>query len=248
MPQKPDTSAGEGLTSPLDRLVESRPELPYVAPFASFLLLMAVGRFFEGPQHVFWLYGLRTFGALGVALLFWKYLPPLGRAHVVPAIVFGLLVTVMWVLVHQIFAAQGWYEYTQILGRDPAPSEQYDCYKQLGTGLALWLFLIVRIGGASVVVPIVEELFWRGFVLRLLINHWRFETVALGAYTFRSFIICSLLSAAEHPMWEVGILCWMVYNLLFYWKKSLLFLMITHGITNLALYAYVVVYRDWVFW
>lgn len=240
-----------GMATPpsrLDLVMERHPEVPYVAPFMTFLLLMALGSFFEGPAHVPWLYTLRTIGALLVSLLCWKYWPPLGKAHILPAVVFGLAVALMWVAVHKVFAAQNWYPYTQLLGRDAPLEKHYDCFAQLGSGVALWLFLIVRIGGASIVVPIVEEIFWRGFVLRLLIDHWRFERVPLGAYTLRSFIICSLLSAAEHPMWEVGILCWVVFNLLFYWKKSLLFLMVTHGVTNFALYVYVVLVRDWVFW
>ena len=251
--ETPRSSAAADVTdaaapSGLDRLVQNRPELPYIAPFMTFLLLMALGSFFEGPRHVPWLYALRTFGALAVSLACWKYWPPLGRVHLLPAVVFGLAVAFMWVAVHKLFAAQGWYPYTQLLGRDAEPDGYYDCFAQLGTGVGLWLFLIVRLGGASIVVPIVEEVFWRGFVLRLLIDHWRFERVPLGAYTFRSLVLCSLLSVAEHPMWEVGILCWVIYNLLFYWKKSLLFLMVTHGVTNLALYTYVVIYQDWVFW
>ena len=75
-----------------------------------------------------------------------------------------------------------------------------------------------------------------------------FERVPLGKFTWASFVLCSLGSALEHPQWGVGIACWVVYNLLFYWKKSLLCLMITHGITNLALYVYVFVARDWIFW
>ena len=137
---------------------------------------------------------------------------------------------------------------TQWMGRDASPDKYYNCFEQLGRGWALWLFLIVRIGGASIVVPIVEEIFWRGWVLRVLINYWDFRKVPLGTYTFRSLVICSLASALEHPMWEVGILCWLIWNLLFYWKKSLLFMMIMHGITNFALYVYVVYRGDWVFW
>ncbi len=232
----------------LDEWMASHPQVPYIAPFFSFLLLMSLGSFFEGPQHVFWLYALRTFGALAVSLVCWKYWPPLGKVHILPAIAFGVAVAFMWVKVHELFASQTWYPYTQILGRDAPAEQQFNCYTQLGTGIALWFFLIVRIGGASIVVPIVEEIFWRGFVLRVLVDWWRFDRVPLATFTLRSFLICSLLSAAEHPMWEVGILCWMVYNLLFYWKKSLLFLIVTHGITNFVLYTYVVWSQKWVFW
>lgn len=232
----------------LDRQVEARPELPYIAPFMSFLALMAVGSFFEGHQHLPWLYTLRTVGALIVSLVFWKYFPPLGKPYILLSIICAIVSAAMWVIVHKWFAAQSWYANTQIFGRDADPDKYYDCFEHLGRGWALWLFLIVRIGGASIVVPIVEEIFWRGFVLRILIDSRRFERVPLGMYTFRSFIVCSLLSAAEHPMWEVGILCWMFWNLLFYWKKSLLFMMVMHGLTNFLLYTYVVWKNDWVFW
>ena len=231
----------------VDRAVARAPELPYVAPFFAFLILMFIGGQF-GPEWLPWTYALRTFGALAVALLFWRHFPPLGRPHLVWAVVFGVLVAAMWVYVHKWFAAQPWYESTQLMGKDAKGDDLYDPYARLGTGLALWLFLIVRIGGASIVVPIIEEIFWRGFVLRIFIRWHAFQNVPLGAFTWRSFILCSLLSAAEHPMWEVGILCWVVYNLLFYWKKSLLFLIITHGITNFVLYTYVVLAEDWVFW
>jgi CAAX prenyl protease-like protein len=247
MDQPPSDPSPPSSASWLDRAVARAPELPYIAPFFAFLILMFIGGRF-GPEWFPWSYTLRTFGALAVALAVWKYWPPLGRAHLPEAIVFGLAVAAMWVLVHKWFAGQSWYPATQLMGKDPTPDEFYDPFERLGTGVGLWLFLLVRIGGASIVVPIIEEIFWRGFVLRIFINWHRFETVPLGTFTWRSFIFCSLLSAAEHPMWEVGILCWVVYNLLFYWKKSLLFLMITHGITNLALYVYVVVAKDWVFW
>lgn len=243
------TDSRNPLRRRLDAWVARSPDVAYIAPFMSFLVLMAVGNgLFPGKAGVPWSYALRTFGALAVALAFWRYWPPLGKAYLPSALIFGLLTAAMWVGVHKWFAAQGWYPATQILGRDAAPADHYDCFAELGTGWALWLFLIVRLGGASIVVPIVEEIFWRGWVLRVLVDYWKWERIPLGTFTLRSFIFCSLASALEHPMWEVGILCWAVWNLLFYWKKSLLFMMVMHGITNFALYAYVVYARDWVFW
>jgi hypothetical protein len=231
----------------LDRLVEAYPQMPLVAPFMTFLLLLALETQFDESAKP-WLYALRTFGALYVALLFRPYWPPLGRMYLGWAIPIGLIVAFGWVAIHKWMAGFDWYPSTQILGQDPPPEDYYIPHEQLGTGLAYWLFLVVRIGGAATVVPIVEELFWRGYVLRVLIDWHNFERVPLGKFTWMSFIVCSLLSAAEHPQWEVGILCWVVYNLLFYRTRSLLCLIITHGITNLALYVYVVVYGDWVFW
>ena len=247
-PNSTGSPASTAAVKPLiDRLVAGYPQAPLAAPFLVFLALMALESAFD-VSYKPWLYALRTFGALFVALSFRKYWPPLGKLHLPVAVVAGLVVAYGWVVVHHWFAGFDWYSSTQVLGKDPTPDEYYIPHEHLGTGLAYWLFLIVRIGGASTVVPIVEELFWRAFVLRLLINWYRFEDVPLAQFTWFSFVVCSLASALEHPQWEVGILCWVVYNLLFYWKKSLLCLMVTHGITNLALYIYVVMYGDWVFW
>lgn len=231
----------------LNGWVARYPELPFIAPFMAFLVLMAIGGQF-GQDYLPISYAVRTFVCLALFLIFLPYYPPFGKPHWLLAIVCGVLTTVMWVGVHHGFRQFPWYEYTQIVGRDPRPSEYYIPWDRLGYGWELWAFLIVRIGGASTVVPMIEEIFWRAFLLRWLIDRDRFEEVPLGKFTWSSFWICSLLSAAEHPQWEVGILCWMFWNALFYWKKSLLFLMITHGITNLLLYVYVVVYRDWIFW
>ena len=228
----------------LDRLVAAYPHAPYVLPFFTFLVLMGVGNQF-GPKYLHYTYALRIFGSLAVALLFWRFYPPLGKVHWVPAIVVGLLVAYGWVAGHHWFRAQGWY-YQPFA--DSAPGNYYDPRKYVGEGLGLWWFLFIRIGGAATVVPIVEELFWRAFVLRALIDWEDFESVPLAKFTWVSFIGCSLMSALEHPQWGVGVLCWVVYNLLFYWKKSLLCLMVSHGITNLALYIYVYAAGDWLFW
>jgi CAAX prenyl protease-like protein len=235
----------------IDRWVEARPDMPYLVPFMTFLALMAIGALLSEAKRLEYLphlYALRTFGTAAVCLVFWKYWPPLGKAHIVPAVVFGLLTTVMWIGVHDWMAQFDWYPKTQLMGPDATPDKYYDPYARLGGGLALWLFLVVRIGGAAIVVPIVEEIFWRGWVLRVLINPYNFRAVALGTFTLRSFVICSLASALEHPMWEVGILCWALWNLLFYWKKSLLFMMVMHGVTNFALYTWVVWAQRWVYW
>jgi CAAX prenyl protease-like protein len=251
----PSDPSSNALRAWLDRAVEKRPDLPYLAPFMSFLVLMMLGSIVESiageEARIRWtpvLYTVRTIGAGAVALAFWKYWPPLGKAYLPAALVFGLLTTVMWVVVHDWCARHSWYPMTQLLGRDALPDKYYDPYARLGHGAALWFFLVVRIGGASIVVPIVEEIFWRGWVLRVLIDPWDFRRVPLGAFTLKSFLICSVASAMEHPMWEVGILCWIVWNLLFYWKKSLLFMIVMHGITNFALYAWVVWAQRWVYW
>jgi CAAX protease family protein len=231
----------------LNAWVVRYPQLPFVAPFFAFLVLMAIGGRF-GQDYLPVSYAVRTFACLGLFILFLPYYPPFGKPHWVLAIVAGLATTVMWIGVHHAVCGLAWYPNSQLMGPDPAPKDYYIPSERLWQGWHLWSFYVVRIGGAATVVPMIEEIFWRGFLLRWLIDQDRFEEVPLGRFTWSSFLICSLLSAAEHPQWEVGILCWLFWNALFCWKKSLLFLMITHGITNLTLYVYVVAAKDWILW
>lgn len=241
----------------LENLVGPRPELPYIAPFMGFLVLIWVGSFVEDPYYRLHMYALRTVGGLALAILFWRYYPAMGKLHPVKCVVFGLGVAYMWVMVHRLVAGQyvdgewvseklSWY--VQPLGGDARPEDYFDPKSVYGQGFMYWFYLVIRIGGASTAVPIVEEIFWRAFLLRALIDWDDFKSVPLGKFTWFSFLVCSLLSAAEHPQWEVGILCWFIYNGLFYWTKSLKCLIVTHGITNFVLYTHVVINEDWVFW
>lgn len=241
----------------LGPLVRRRPEVPYVAPFMAYLLLMSCESLVDDPYYKLHFYALRTLGGLAVAWLFWDYYPSFGKLHPGKCIVFGAVVAYGWVMIHRLVAGQcldgewvsrplSWY--VQPLGGDAPPDKYFDPASVYSSGVMYWLYLIVRIGGASTTVPIVEEIFWRAFVLRALIDWDDFDDVPLAKFTWFSYLVCSLLSAAEHPQWEVGILCWLVYNGLFYWTRSLLCLMVTHGITNFLLYTHIVIHRDWVFW
>ena len=101
---------------------------------------------------------------------------------------------------------------------------------------------------ACTAVPIVEELFWRAFLLRALISWSDFERVPLGTFTWLSFLGTSFLSVLQHPgNWAVSILCWMVYNIVFYRTRSILCLVLLHGFTNLVLYLIVFRTQDWSF-
>ena len=70
-----------------------------------------------------------------------------------------------------------------------------------------WPVLALRLFRAVVIVPVVEELFWRAWLMRWLIDA-DFEKVPLGAYAPRAFWIVALLFASEHgPYWDVGLAC-----------------------------------------
>lgn len=108
--------------------------------------------------------------------------------------------------------------------------------------------LLLRGLRASLIVPIVEELFWRAWLMRWLIDS-DFSKVPLGAYTAQSFFLVAALFGAEHgPYWDVGFATGILYNWWMVRTKSLGDLILAHGITNACLSVYVVAAGKWEYW
>lgn len=118
----------------------------------------------------------------------------------------------------------------------------------LGDVLHQPVVLALRLIRAIVIVPIVEELFWRGWLMRWLIDP-DFRTVPLGASTASSFWIVALLFAAEHgPYWDVGLLAGVAYNQWIARTKSLGDVILAHAMTNACLSVYVIAAGKWEYW
>lgn len=108
--------------------------------------------------------------------------------------------------------------------------------------------LVLRTFRASVLVPILEELFWRGWLMRWLMGP-DFRAVPLGAYSATSFWVVAVLFASEHgPYWDVGLVAGILFN---YWMvrtKSLGDLILSHAVANLCLSVYVIAAEKWEYW
>ena len=85
---------------------------------------------------------------------------------------------------------------------------------------------------AAVFVPIAEELFWRGWLMRWIISQ-DFTKVPLGAWSARAFWIVAVLFAVEHgALWDVGLAAGILYNWWMLRTKSLGDVILAHGVTN----------------
>jgi CAAX prenyl protease-like protein len=101
---------------------------------------------------------------------------------------------------------------------------------------------------AVVIVPVVEELFWRAWLMRWLIDN-DFEKVPLGKYAAQSFWIVAVLFASEHgSYWDVGLIAGIAYNWWMVRTKSLGDLILAHAVTNFMLSTYVIAFGKWEYW
>lgn len=111
----------------------------------------------------------------------------------------------------------------------------------------VYLLIFFRLLGAVIVVPIFEELFWRSFALRWLIDE-NFSSVPIGTFTWFSASAVILAFGFEHHRWLAGIFAGILYHALLYYKKDLSACVIAHAVTNLLLGIYVLLTQQWSFW
>ncbi|WP_396201183.1 CAAX prenyl protease-related protein [Gemmatimonas sp.] len=222
-------------------LIRQYPSLPWIAPFAVFLILLAVGPSLPIPQP--WESLLRVGVLIAVMLTVSKdVVLSLRVRHAMPSVLLGLAVCALWVAPDQL--VPGWREHwlfqnsiTGTVKTTIAPSE-----------LADPLVVMLRVVRAALLVPILEELFWRGWLPRWIVNNdW--QKVPLGTFNVIAFVATAVLFASEHgPFWEVGLLCGFIYNWWMWRTKSLGDLVLVHAVTNAALSGFVLVTRQYAYW
>jgi CAAX prenyl protease-like protein len=109
-------------------------------------------------------------------------------------------------------------------------------------------FLMLRTASCALLVPPVEELFWRGWLMRWFIDQ-NFCKVPLGTYQAGAFWCVALMFAAEHgPYWEVGLLTGIIYNWWMLRTRNLTDCIIAHAVTNGLLSAYVLMSGQYQYW
>lgn len=107
------------------------------------------------------------------------------------------------------------------------------------------LLLALRFLRAAVLVPVVEELFWRGWLPRWIISP-SLDRVPLGTFTPMAFWATAILFALEHgSFWDVGLVAGVVYNAWMWRTRSLGDLILCHGVTNACLVGYVLMTDRW---
>jgi uncharacterized protein len=214
--------------------------IPWVAPFAVFIGVMAVEKALNLSPGIF--YPVRTACALATLLAVSRQVIPWRPARPLASIAVGIGVFVIWIGPDLLWPGwrEHWLFHNPLLG-----SASSSLPGDLKTNAA---FIAVRVFGSVGLVPIVEELFWRGWLMRWLITP-QFQKVPLGAYAPLSFWATALLFASEHgSYWEVGLIAGIVYNWWLIRTRNLADCILAHAVTNACLAAYVLARGQWQYW
>lgn len=111
--------------------------------------------------------------------------------------------------------------------------------------VAIWLPF--RVIGAVLIIPLIEELAFRGYLLRRL-QGVHFEKIPVGHLTAFSLVLSSLAFGALHQQWLAGTVAGLAYGLATRSRAGLTDAVVAHGVTNLCLAVQVLVQGDWWLW
>jgi CAAX prenyl protease-like protein len=110
-----------------------------------------------------------------------------------------------------------------------------------------WLLVAFRIAGAALVVPLMEELFWRSFLMRW-IQKPVFEAVDPRTVGLRAVVLSTFVFTLAHTLWLAAVIAGLAYAWLYIRTGKLWVAVISHAVTNLALGIWVLRTGQWQFW
>jgi len=221
----------------------SRAALVRTVPFAAFMVLLAVrgnlppeGAFGVDPR---WVYGLTVLVVGGLLAWFWRdygelvpqTLPSVSEA--VLAVVVGVAVFALWVNLDA-----PWMRLGEVsAGFVPTDAQ----------GRLMWPLIAVRWVGASLLVPVMEELFWRSFLMRW-VQSPQFESVLPQRVGLKAIVLSTFVFMLAHTLWLAAIVAGLAYAWLYVRTGKLWVPVIAHAVTNGVLGAWVVMTGKWAFW
>ena len=217
----------------------SRATRGYVAPFVAFVVSMVVERMIPLPGQ--WLYPVRFVIVLALILAFSLPYLKVRPAFPLASIAVGLAVFVIWIAPDVLFGYRHHWLFENAITGHAESSLPPHLKQNFG-------FMALRCVSSFALVPVLEELFWRGWMMRWLIDK-HFLKIPLGTYSPSAFWMVAVLFASEHgPYWEVGMAAGIAYNWWMIRTRNLADCILAHGVTNAALSAYVLYSDQWQYW
>ncbi len=216
----------------------SRESWPRILPFAVYIAFIVIadllGR--AGMADLRWLYAVKIGIVAAILAFYWRQYTELAHWDLRPAalllsVIAGVVVLVLWINLDA-----GWMVVGASAGFDPHEGERIN-----------WLLVAVRVAGAALVVPVMEELFWRSWLMRWIASA-DFLDRPPAHVGVRAFVVTMVLFGVEHNQWLAGMVAGSAYAWLYMRNGSLWSAVIAHGVTNGLLGAWIIATGEWTYW
>lgn len=224
---------------------ERRGYLAYCLPFFIFLGFLALVQVLEilgsalGLEWLrlakYWLYPVQSLVCAGALIFYWKEYE-WGRRVIGLGVLAGGVALGIWVAPEAVFGM-------------PKRLEGFNPEIFADDRLIYWGVVVSRFFRLVVVVPIVEEVFWRGFLQRYLISG-TFRKVGIGEYSHFSFcgVAIAFMLAHSTADWVAAFLTAILFGWVVVLTRSLVTVVVAHAVTNLGLGFYIMATKQWGYW
>lgn len=199
-----------------------------------------------------WVYPLQTIVTLACIAFWWRNYTfrPLNANHIAWAVAAGVIGLVLWLLPSWL-TVQGFAQEFKPLGFMSRHEPGFDpTIWQDRPGL-YWSVIALRFLRMTVVVAFAEEIFWRGFLWRLLSEPYRdFSQGAFGQWRWQALAGVVVMFALAHwgPDCMVAVIWCLLVSWLYLRTRSVGACIIAHAVTNLLLGIYIMVTKQWGLW
>ncbi|MFM7186693.1 MAG: CAAX prenyl protease-related protein [Armatimonadota bacterium] len=209
-----------------------------VAPMVTFIGLNVV----EGklPAN---LYPLAYIAKIALVILIlaitaksWRPELPVSRNAFITGAFFGVIGIALWIGIEKI-------PYPHIGSRS-----SFNPFTAIPDASLRMLWLATRFIGLAAVVPLIEELFWRGFLVRYIDNMDDYRKVIAGNHSWVATGVVTAAFTSIHPEWLAAVAYALLTDQLLRRTKSVGACVVMHAVTNLLLGLYVVTTRSWHLW
>ena len=212
------------------------PTAPYLLPFLALIAAaMITGALSDGFDR---LYGLRVIAAGAALCCFARHYRQQGVLNwtfslapiAIGAVVFGI-----WMAAERFFGAAPGLQTTMAEALSSMPE------------VAVYGWVIFRAIGSICIVPLVEELAFRGYLTRRLVNA-DFESVPLAHFSWFALLVSSAVFGLMHGRWLAGTVAGVLFALAMYRRGQLMDAVVAHAVANGLITAYVLTTGNWAVW
>jgi CAAX prenyl protease-like protein len=208
--------------------MKTKSSLPYLIPFLVYALTGPIAELLK--LDFYSAYALRALITFAAIVYFWNQYKLKFKLDTL-SIGIGVTAIIFWIALEGFLISAGKITYNPLAGGELAV-----------------LLIAIKIFSMVLVAPVVEELFTRSFLARLLINPNNWSSVVVGKYSHLSFIATVLFFGFMHERWIQGIIAGIFYSLLLYKTKKIESCIIAHAVSNLVLALIVIINQNWILW
>ncbi len=114
----------------------------------------------------------------------------------------------------------------------------------------IYIWIIFRVLGTSIIIPIAEELSFRGYLFDITQRFIKskFNNIKINYLNITVLVFTSIIFGSLHSEWLAGFLAGLLFGIARMYRNRISDAIIAHAVTNFLLSLYIIHYQTWSLW